>query len=131
MKAVKGEEIILTCDNKVGQLNALTALLKEKNINLRGISAYTLEAKAVFRLITSDNQKAKEVLRTAGSLQTKEVVIVDMPDEVGQLNLIAKKLKDANIDLTHIYGTTSKPHESAIIVFASNDNNKALAIITA
>jgi len=131
MKAVKGEELILTCDNKVGQLDELTSLLKGKNINLRGISAYIVDSRAVFRLITSDNAKAKEILKKIGSLQTKEVVIVDIPDEVGQLNLIAKKLKDANIDLMHIYGTTSRPHESAIIVFASNDNNKALTIIAA
>ncbi len=131
MKAVKGEELILTCDNKVGQLDTLTSLLKEKNINLRGINAYVADSKASFRMITSDNVKAKEVLKKIGSLTAKEVIIVDIPDEVGQLNLIAKKLKDANIDLTHIYGTTSKPHESAIIVFASNDNNKALAVIGA
>ncbi|MDD4954950.1 MAG: ACT domain-containing protein [Candidatus Omnitrophica bacterium] len=129
MKAVKGEELILTCDNKVGQLDALTSLLKEKNINLRGISAYAYESKAVFRLITSDNAKAKEAIKKLGSLEAKEVIIVEMQDEVGQLNAIAKKLKDANIDLTHIYGTTSKPHDSAIIVFASNDNNKALAVV--
>lgn len=131
MKAVKGEELILTCDNKVGRLDELTSLLKEKNINLRGISAYVVDSKAIFRLITSDNVKAKEALKKIGSLEAKEVIIVDMPDEVGQLSLIAKKLKDANIDLMHIYGTTSKPHESAIIVFASNDNNKALTIIAA
>ncbi|MDD5618418.1 MAG: hypothetical protein PHG69_04925 [Candidatus Omnitrophica bacterium] len=131
MKAVKGEELILTCDNEVGRLDDLTSFLKEKNINLRGINAYVADSKAIFRLITSDNVKAKEALKKIGSLQTKEVIIVDMPDEVGQLNLIAEKLKDANIDLLHIYGTTSKPHESAIVVFASNDNNKALAIITA
>ncbi|MCK9615435.1 MAG: hypothetical protein M0R48_08025 [Candidatus Omnitrophica bacterium] len=131
MKAVKGEELILTCDNKVGKLEELTTLLKEKNINLRGISAFVYDSKAAFRLITSDNIKAKEVIKKIGSLEMKEVIIVDVPDEVGQLNLIAKKLKDANIDLTHIYGTTSKPHESAIIVFASSDNNKALAIIAA
>jgi len=131
MKAVKGEELILTCDNKVGQLDELTSLLKEKNINLRGINAYVVGSKAMFRLITSDNVKAKEALKKIGSLEVKEVIIIDMPDEVGQLNSIAKKLKSANIDLMHIYGTTSRPHESAIIVFASNDNNKALTIVAA
>lgn len=131
MKAVKGEELILTCDNKVGRLDELTSLIKESNINLRGINAYVANSKAVFRLITSDNSKAKEALKKLGSLQMKEVIIVDMPDEVGQLGLIARKLKDAGIDLTHIYGTTSKPHESAIVVLASSDNNKALSIIAA
>jgi len=88
MKAVKGEELMVTCDNKVGKLEELTALLKSKNINLRGINAFVYNSKAAFRLITSDNVKAKEALKAMGSLETKEVIIVDMPDEVGQLNLI-------------------------------------------
>lgn len=130
MKAVKGEELILTMDNKVGKLEELTLLLKAANISLRGITAYVVDAKAVFRMITSDNSKAKEVLGKIGSLQAKEVIIADMPDEVGQLNSVAKKLKEKNIDIKHIYGTTSRPHESAIIVFSSSDNNKALEAIT-
>jgi len=129
MKAVKGEELILTVENKVGKLEEVTKLLTEKEINLRGISAYVIDGKAVLRLITSDNSKAKEILKSLGTLVVKEVIIVDIPDEVGQLNLIATKLKAAGIDLTHIYGTTSKPHQSAIIVFASTDNNKALEVI--
>lgn len=129
MKAVKGEEFILTVENKVGKLEEVTKLLKDKEINLRGISAYVIDGKAVLRLITSDNSKAKEILKSLGTLVAKEVVIVDIPDEVGQLHLIATKLKSAGIDLTHIYGTTSKPHQSAIIIFASTDNNKALEVI--
>jgi hypothetical protein len=129
MKAVKGEELILTVENKVGRLEEITTLLKDNGINLRGIAAYVMDTKAIFRLITSDNSKAKEILKSLGVLAAKDVVIVDMLDEVGQLSLIAAKLKAAGLDLTHIYGTTSKPHQSAIVVFASTDNNKALEII--
>jgi hypothetical protein len=53
-----------------------------------------------------------------------------MPDQVGQLKDLATKLKAANIDLTHIYGTTAKPQQSAIIVFSSNNNTKALELIS-
>lgn len=129
MRAVKGEELILTCENKVGKLEEVTSCLKDNNVNIRGINAYVADSKAVFRLIASDNVKAKGLLENIGSLQVKEVIIVDMPDEVGQLNMLAQKLKKSGIDLTHIYGTTFKPHDSAIIVFASSNNNKALEII--
>ncbi|MEI8349226.1 MAG: hypothetical protein WCI77_03640 [Candidatus Omnitrophota bacterium] len=129
MKAVKGEEIILTMENKVGALEVIAKLVTDAGINLRGISAYVIDNKAMFRIIASDNAKAKDILKKAGTIQTKEVIIVDVPDEIGQLQVLATKLKDAGIDLTHIYGTTSKPHQSAIIVFASNNNNKALEVI--
>lgn len=129
MKAVKGEEIFITTDNKMGKLEEVTKLVTDSGINIRGLSAYAVGDKAYFRLITSDNTKAKEILKNVGALQTKEVIIADMPDEVGELNRLAAKLKAANIDLTHIYGTTSKPHQSAIIVFSSNNNSKALELL--
>ncbi len=129
MQVVKGEEIVLTCDNKVGKLEEVTTILQGKGVNIRGINAYADGSKAVFRLILSDNVRAKDILKKLGTLETNEVVIVDMPDEVGQLNSIVKKLKDAGINLTHVYGTTSKPHDSAIVIIASSNNAKALELI--
>jgi hypothetical protein len=130
MNVVKGEELFITTENKVGKLEEVTSALAAANINIRGISAYGVGNKAYFRLITSDNAKAREILKKLGTVETKEVVIVDMPDQVGQLKDLATKLKAANIDLTHIYGTTAKPQQSAIIVFSSNNNTKALELIS-
>ncbi len=131
MKAVKGEEVFLTTENKVGKLEEVTRVIKEKAINIRAINAYALGNQACLRLLTSDNTKTKEVLRGIGKVESKEVVIVEMPDEVGQLHNLALLLKNANIDLTHIYGTTSQPKGSAIIVFSCNDNEKALKVLGA
>ncbi|MBD3263886.1 MAG: ACT domain-containing protein [Candidatus Omnitrophica bacterium] len=130
MKAVKGKEIMLVADNKVGQLEAITSPLKEAGINIRAVSAWAVEDKAYFRFITSDNSKAKDILQNIGSIEEKEVIIADMPDEVGQLQSFASKLKDADIDITYIYGTTSEPGGSAIIVFSSSDNDKVLELIS-
>jgi len=99
-------------------------------VNVRAISAWEDDKKAYFRLVTSDNEKTKEVLQSQGTIQEKDVVIADMPDEVGQLDAMAAGLKEAGINLTHIYGTTSEPGKSAIIIFSSDDNDKALDILS-
>ena len=130
MKGVKGTEILFTAENRMGKLEEVARLIKDSGINIRTISAWAVDDKAFFRLITSDNAKAKETLQSLGNVESKEVVIVEMPDEVGQLYKLAAKLKEANIDLTHIYGTTSEPGKAAIIVFSSNDNEKALKVIS-
>ena len=130
MKAVKGEEIFLTTENKVGKLEEIARLIQEKGISIRAINAYAAEGKAFFRLVTSDNTKTKEALMPAGKVESKEVIIAEMPDEIGQLHAFASQLKNAGINLTHIYGTTSQPKGSAIIIFSSQSNDKALEILS-
>jgi len=130
MKAQKGSELLLTTDNKVGKLEEVSELLKNGGVNVRAISAWADSGKAFFRLVTSDNTKAKEVLTGLGSVEEKAIVLVDMPDEAGQLNNLCSKLKDSSIDLFHIYGTTSELGKSATIIFSSSDNDKVLDIIS-
>jgi hypothetical protein len=130
MKAAKGTELLLTTDNKVGKLEEIAKAIKDNGINIRAISAWAFDDKAYFRIVASDNAKTKEILQTLGKVEEKDVVIVDMPDEVGQLFQLASKLKDNNIDIHHIFGTTSEPGKSAIIIFSSDDNAKALQVST-
>ncbi|MBU1122618.1 MAG: hypothetical protein ABIH71_07825 [Candidatus Omnitrophota bacterium] len=130
MKAVKGQELFLSTENKVGQLSAVSKLMKEANINVRAISAYVVADKAFFRLVTSDNAGARCVLKSMGTVDSKEVIIVEMADEVGYLYNLAAKLRDANINLIHIYGTTVRTGVDANIIFSSSDNNKALEVVS-
>ena len=131
MKAVKGKEILFTGENKIGELEEISRIIKDNGVNIRAISAWAVNGKAVFRLITSDNAKTKELLLAKGTVEEREVVIVEMLDEVGQLQLLAFKLKGSGLDLDYIYGTTYEPGKSAIIIFSANDNEKALGIISA
>lgn len=130
MKAVKGKEIIFTADNKVGELEKIARVLKDEGVNIRAISAWVFEDKAYFRLIGSDNERVQKVLENLGSLEEKDVIIVYMPDEVGQLFLLVSVLKDNGINLNYMYGSTSEAGKSAIIVFSSSNDNKALEVVT-
>ncbi len=131
MKPVKGKEIIISSENKIGKLQEIAKIIQDNSINVRAISGWHVEGKAFIRLVTSDNIKTKEALQSQGQIEEKDIVIVDMPDEVGKLNIMASKLKEANIDLEYIYGTTSQPQKSAIIIFSSSDNDKAIAALSA
>lgn len=131
MKAVKGEEVLFTGENKIGELEEIAKIIKDNGVNIRAISAWAVNGKAVFRLVTSDNAKTKELLLAKGAVEEREVVIVEMPDKVGQLQLLASKLKGNGLDLDYIYGTTYKPGKYAIIIFSANDNEKAVGIISA
>ena len=130
MHAEKGVELLLTTENKVGKMEEIAAAVRDNGVNIKAISAWAFDDKAFFRIIASDTEKAKNILQNFGTVEDKEVVIVDMPDEVGQLFLLASHLKDNNIDVYHIFGTTSEPGKSAIIIFSSSDNDRALQLST-
>jgi len=130
MKAVKAKELLVKTNNKVGALADLSDIIGSSGVNIRAISAWSVGSDAFFRLITSDNLKTKNTLKENGySYQENDVVIVELPDNVGELSSLTAKLKSEDIDLTHIYGTTSKPGYEAIIVFSSNNNDKVISII--
>ena len=131
MKAAKGIELILTADNKVGELDEIASGVRDNGINIRAISAWVFEDKAYFRLILSDYKGATKILSQFGQIDEKEVIIVDMPDEVGQLFTLTSRLKENGIDLRYMYGTTSESgKQPAILVFSSNDNDRALEAIS-
>jgi len=130
MQATKGKETIFTGENKIGELEEISSIFKENGVNVRAISAWAVNDKAVFRFVTSDNTKTRELLEARGTVEEREVVIVEMPDETGQLQLLASKLKGNGLDLDYIYGTTYEPGKYAIIIFSANDNDKALEIIS-
>ena len=132
MKAVKATELFIDTDNKVGVLMNIANLVSSANINIRAISAWAFDTKAFFRLITSNTQATRDILReNKYSFEEKEVVVVELPDRIGELTNLSTKLKEAGVDLIYTYGTTSKPEGEAIIVLSSNNNDKALEVINA
>ncbi len=128
MKGLKGTEIVVSLEDKAGALGEITSSLKQENINVRAVSGWTQQGKAIIRIVTSDNQKAKEALASKFEAEEKEVVILEMANEIGQLDSLSSKLKEAGISMTHIYGTTAGEGQPATLVFASDNNDKAVEV---
>jgi len=130
MKIVKTEEIFLVTSNEVGKMAQIAGIIAQKNINIRTICAYVRDNQAIFRIITSDNPKAKEALsQQYSNVELKEAVLVELPDKIGELHKLGEKLKEEGIDLEYIYGTTSSSQE-ATLIFSSDDNEKAIKILS-
>ena len=129
MKAAETKELLLITQNKVGKMEEISRLVKEHNIDLKAISAWAFDDEAFFRVVASDNEAAKRVLSAVGRIEEKNIVVVEVPNKVGQLFQLASKLKNNNIDLNYVYGTASQSVDTAIIVFSCDHNAKAIKII--
>ncbi|MFH1831068.1 MAG: ACT domain-containing protein [Pseudomonadota bacterium] len=125
----KTTELYITTEDKPGTLARVTAPIAEARINLNAICAYRMEGKAMFHIITADNENAKQKLKKAGFDATEEeVVVLETENESGTLFRAAQQLAEAEVDLDYCYATAG-PQNSTWIVFATKTIESAMNVI--
>ncbi len=95
-KVSKVKELTLEMGDKAGLFAEVTAALAEKKINILTLCAYGMNGKAYAMMVTSDNTRAKGVAGSKGwKVTEKDVVMVELKNEVGAAQKIAEKIKSA------------------------------------
>jgi len=125
------KQLKIETGNKVGMFAEVTSIIADTGANITTFCAYGEGSNAVFYLIASDNAKAKQALAQKGlKVSEDEVVTLMLEDKVGAAKEIATKIKNANINLDYVYGTTCGCAPSkALMVIASKENQKVVATI--
>jgi hypothetical protein len=128
-KARKAKEISFTTANKVGLLSEVTTAVAGAKVNITTICAYAMENSATFMLTTDSNAKAKKALTPLGvTVEEKDVVAVEVPNKPGELQKVAKKIADGDIDIEYMYATAGMS-KTATCVFKTADNSKTVKVI--
>jgi hypothetical protein len=128
-KARKAKEISFTTANKVGLLSEVTTAVAGAKVNITTICAYAMENNATFMLTTDSNAKAKKALTPLGvTVEEKDVVAVEVPNKPGELQKVAKKIADGDIDIEYMYATAGMS-KTATCVFKTADNSKTVKVI--
>lgn len=128
-KATKTKLLSFNMDDKPGLLSEITRLLADAKVNITAICAYAWDDTAYFDMTTDSNPKAKNALKKlAVDLEEEDVIVVEMPNKVGELDKVARAIADAGINISYMYGTTSGGKTSTGL-FSTSDNNKAIKLI--
>ena len=128
----KAKELIVTTQDKPGMLAEVTSAISGQGVNITAVCAYSMEGKAVFMMITSDNQKARSQASSKGwKADESDVVVVELVDNVGAAKEIADKLKAKGVNLRYIYGTTCKcaPNCACRLVLKADDSDAIIAAL--
>ncbi len=103
------KQLSVFVENKKGRLAAIAYLLSSAGINIRALSLADTTDFGVLRLITSDSNRAKEVLLQAGIVaKITDVLAIDMADAPGGAAKILSLLSDADIAVEYLYACTTK-----------------------
>jgi len=128
-KAKKIKQLVFTLPNRAGLLSEVSTALARAKVNINVITAYEMDKKAHFMLAIDQNAKAKKALaKFKIKAKDDDVFSVEMPNRVGELQIVAEKISDAGININYMYGTIGSGR-SAICVFKTSDDRKAIRVI--
>lgn len=130
-KASKVNQLMVETPDEVGMMAKVCSAISDTGVNIKALCAYVEDEKGYFMLLTDDNSKAEQALKSAGfGVSQEEVVAVELENEIGAAKRMAKKLADAGVNLKKCYGSTGNG-TMALLIFNSNDNEKALEALSA
>lgn len=125
-KAKRSKQLSFSLSNRIGLLSKVSNALADAKVNIQAVCAYAMGKKAYFMLITDKNAKAKKALgKLKRNFSEEDIVLVEMPNRVGELQKVAGRVADAGIDILYMYGTAGAGRTS-FCVFKTIDDKKAI-----
>ena len=116
------KQVSVYARNEKGMMRNITGLLAEENINILGSVTNDSAEYGIIRMVVSDPDKAVQTLRAAGFMcSMKDVLGVEMKDEVGSLHRLLDALVKSNVVVDYLYLSFNRTTGNPIMVFAVED----------
>lgn len=127
---MKVEQISVFLENKAGRLAEVTNALSEAEVNIRALSLADTSDFGILRLIVSDHEKAKTVLKEKGfTVGRTAVVAVEVDDTPGGLNHILDTVGENGVNVEYMYAFVQQVGSNAILIFRFDKTEQALEIL--
>jgi hypothetical protein len=116
------DEVLFKAPTRVGLLAEVTERLNAAGVNIFAIGAYDKGEFGEFLMLTSNNRTTAEALAPlGGTLDIIPVVVVEAPNEPGELAAISRRIADAGLNISQVYATTVDGAPTARIVLTTDD----------
>lgn len=119
------KQLTVFLENREGRLDSVTDLLAKNDINIACLALADTSEYGVLRLVVSDPDKAKAILKEEGySSRLTEVLGVRLAQVPGSVNKLTKVLAAENINIEYMY-TLSSSKEFGSMILKVSDIGKA------
>ena len=124
------DQLTVFVENGPGRLLEITEILGQAGIDLRALSIADTAEFGIARMITSDQQRAVNLLREAGfAVSTTKVLAVGLDDEPGALVKVLHILSDVKINIEYLYAFITRQKRQAYVVLRVENNDVASAVL--
>lgn len=115
-------------ENKTGRLNDVAKVLAEAGINMTAFSVAENSDFGILRVLVSDPEKAKQVLKEKGfAVKLTNVLALRIGNSAGTLYGILDKLAESKVYIEYMYAFSEG--EQASVVIRPNDIDQAIEIL--
>ncbi|WP_016779138.1 ACT domain-containing protein [Anaerophaga thermohalophila] len=119
------KQLSVFLENRAGRLNEVFGILGQANINVSACSVADTSEFGILRMIVSDPEKARAILKeNLFSVNVNDVISFATPNTPGALSRTLEILSDAGIGIEYLYGFS--PGDKSFIVLKSDNIEKAI-----
>lgn len=119
------KQLSIFLENKSGRLHEVFEALGQEKINVSACSLADTSEFGILRMIVSDPEKAREVLKNKlFSVNVSEVISFATPNTPGALAITLNYLSNAGISIEYLYGFSIG--DKSFIVLRSDNVEKAI-----
>ena len=123
------KQLSVFIENREGRLGEVLTALKENNINIVSLSLADTSDYGMLRMITSNPEEAKSVLKEKGfSAMLTDVLAVKLQHKVGELQEVLEIICKAGINVEYMYALATKNDDATIVIKTSNAEEAALLL---
>lgn len=121
-------QLSIFIENKPGTLNEILTILKEADIQIIASTISDTVEYGIYRVITSEPDKAFRVLKTEGiSVNLSEVFAISLDNKVGKASDVIALFTDQDINVEYLYSFLIK--DRGILIFRTNNPDSTKEII--
>ena len=120
------KQLSVFLENRPGKLFEMTALLAEKQIDMRALSIAETTDFGIARIIVDDPYQAAQVLREGQFIaQFSDVLAFAVPDEPGGLHNLLSEFNAAGVNIEYMYAFLGAEKGRAYMIFRVTDTEAA------
>lgn len=110
------KQLSIFLENRQGRLNDVLEILAKNGINIVATSLADTSEYGMLRMIVSDPQKARDVLKAEGiSAMLTDVICIRVPHATGSLYRAMEVLVEKNVNVEYMYAFANGEDASAIL----------------
>ena len=123
-------QLSIFLDNRPGTLARTCQALSQQGVNILAMCISDTIDHAVVRLVVSDAKKAVKILEGLHlALQERDVILMDVPNQLGAVATIAQKLAAAGINLEYAYCASPPSQTSGALVLRTNNLEETIDVL--